>query len=454
MDCGKVMRAALGVILLVISCNAGGKGDGFKAEGFWIKDFYGRVIILRGVQIIKRRPPYLSWHTRDDILRLKSWGFNVVRFGIVWAAIESEPGKYNDEFLEEVRDRIRWIGEAGAWVILDMHQDLFSEKYGGDGAPEWACIDGGVEYEFKEPWFSNYYQEAVKRAFDNFWDDKEGVQTKFMEMWAYVVGRLKNEPNLIGYDLINEPWCGSRCGREFDRKILQPFYERLIRMLKEIDPSRLYFFEPTPLKDMGIRAYFEKMPLDGIVYAPHFYDPKVVAMGVYDGDISRVEGMMEETWEEEVMLMGIPWLVGEYGYMLDFIPENALEYMKDTLDLHDKFMIGSIYWAYDKDEGQGILWVDGTEKEVLNVLSRTYPQYIQGEPQKFKFDISTGEFSLVYKRDPQISMPTEIFVPQRHYPRGFTVSCSGCQFEIKRDKVLIWSKSERVEVKIKRRIDM
>jgi len=30
---------------------------------------------------------------------LKSWGFNLVRLGVMWEAVERTPGKYDEEYL-------------------------------------------------------------------------------------------------------------------------------------------------------------------------------------------------------------------------------------------------------------------------------------------------------------------------------------------------------------------
>ena len=37
-----------------------------------------------------------------DIDDLVKWGFNVVRLGVIWEAVEVEPGVYNNTYLDKI----------------------------------------------------------------------------------------------------------------------------------------------------------------------------------------------------------------------------------------------------------------------------------------------------------------------------------------------------------------
>jgi endoglycosylceramidase len=110
-------------------------------SGMRFIDTEGREILLRGVNIVDKSPQrnYLSWHSEEDFARLRDWGMNVIRLGIIWDGLEPEPGVYNDEYLAEIDKRIEWAAKYGLYVFLDMHQDLYRVLY-SDGAPEWATL--------------------------------------------------------------------------------------------------------------------------------------------------------------------------------------------------------------------------------------------------------------------------------------------------------------------------
>ncbi len=71
----------------------------------FILDKYNRYIIFHGVNIVYKLPPYLpntekfdgqySLTFNEDIKILKKLGFNFVRLGIIWEAVEKKEGEYD-----------------------------------------------------------------------------------------------------------------------------------------------------------------------------------------------------------------------------------------------------------------------------------------------------------------------------------------------------------------------
>ena len=212
------MRISVLALCLVAIARAGDAPQGHvRADGRWLLDASGRVLILHGVNVANasKHPPYLPWQTRKDFEQIARWGFNSVRLLTVWAAIEPRPGQYDDAYIAKLAERVAWCRELGLWVVLDMHQDLYSEQYGADGAPPWACLDDGLRAGPRQrAWFLNYLQPPVLRAFDNFWANKPGpggvgLQDRFAAAWRHLARRFRDEKAVIGYDLLNEPFLGS-----------------------------------------------------------------------------------------------------------------------------------------------------------------------------------------------------------------------------------------------------
>ncbi|MBN2310269.1 MAG: cellulase family glycosylhydrolase [Candidatus Hydrogenedentes bacterium] len=187
-------------------------------DGRRFVDPEGRTLTLHGVNIEdkNRAHNYQSWHGPEDFARMRGWGFNCIRLIIIWDGVEPEPGQFDEAYLAEVDKRVQWAKDNGIYVLLDMHQDLFSAKLGADGAPAWACLDGGKANVKMGTVWSNAYltSEAVHTAFDNFWanapgPDGVGIQDHFAAAWRHVAQRYADEPAVVGYDLFNEPFIGS-----------------------------------------------------------------------------------------------------------------------------------------------------------------------------------------------------------------------------------------------------
>jgi hypothetical protein len=71
---------------------------------------------------------------RVHLARIRSWGFNAIRYIVTWEAIEhTGPGEYDQDYLLHVQSTVRLCAEFGLAVIIDFHQDVWSRFTGGDG---------------------------------------------------------------------------------------------------------------------------------------------------------------------------------------------------------------------------------------------------------------------------------------------------------------------------------
>src|SRR6202008_2283181 len=106
-----------------------------------------------------------------DYQRMRdAWGMNSLRFVMTWAAVEPQPGAYNDAYLDGVVERMRWAHDAGIHVVLDMHQDIYGEGFGFDGAPRWTCDEARyAAFMPVEPWFLNAVDPNVTACVDEFY---------------------------------------------------------------------------------------------------------------------------------------------------------------------------------------------------------------------------------------------------------------------------------------------
>ncbi len=157
---------------------------------------------------------------KEEFKQMSDWGFNVIRLGIIWDGLEPEPGMYNDSMFLCLDERISWAKEYGLYVLLDMHQDLYSVQF-SDGAPEWATITDDQPHYTGAVWSDAYLMSpAVQTAFDNFWNntaasDGVGIQDHYALLWKYIAERYADEATVIGYDIMNEPFIGSEASNFF-----------------------------------------------------------------------------------------------------------------------------------------------------------------------------------------------------------------------------------------------
>jgi endoglycosylceramidase len=416
-------------------------------QGF-ITDEQGRALVLHGTNLSsfsKSDPARLpSWLTRDDALRLsRDWGFNFVRFLILWDALEPQPGQIDGNYLDGVEGYLDWLHEAGVRVVLDMHQDVYSRVFCCDGAPAWAVRDDDLPFVQQPLWFANYFQPAVIRAWDNFWNASgphADLQAHFAAAWAAVAARLGRHPAVLGYDVLNEPFPGTPFDLfnqpggpmpAFERDFYAPFYQRVIAAIRAQDADGWIFFEPSyGIPSAGERSFLP--PLDDprpgaprLAYFPHLYSITLEGGAGYNPGNDKTISKWRRSRLEDLERHGTPMLIGEFG-VTDGVG-NGLVYLQEVLDLADELTSGWSVWDYEPSTG-GYSFIDSQKNEKpakADVLVRVYPQAIAGEPIAYRYYPEARAFGLLFRSRAGVSGPTEISVPKRrHYPEGFEVLCS------------------------------
>ena len=238
-----------------------------STKGPWFTDKDGRVVFLRGVNLggstkIPTQPdgstyrpegffdtrnvsfinrPFPLEQADEHYRRLRSWGFNCLRFLITWEAVEhSGPGMYDEEYLDYLYKVVKKAGEHGFYVFIDPHQDVWSRFSGGDGAPGWTLEKVGLDItKFQETgaalvhqthgdpfprmlWPTNAYKLAAATMFTLFFAGNdfapnskiEGIpaqdflQQHFLGTIKRVAEKLQDLECVIGFDSLNEPQRG------------------------------------------------------------------------------------------------------------------------------------------------------------------------------------------------------------------------------------------------------
>ncbi|MEO8701358.1 MAG: cellulase family glycosylhydrolase [Kofleriaceae bacterium] len=419
----------IGLLLVVVACGDNAAPPAQVHDGF-LHDALGRARIMRGVNLSgsHKYAPYLDDKTPADYTRLRAdWGFNAARFVMTWAAVEPQPGVYDDAYLDRVAERLAWADAAGITVVLDMHQDIYGEGFGFDGAPRWTCDEARyAAFEPKEPWFVNATDPNVVACVDGFYERPE-LRAAFAAAWRHVAERLHDQPAVVGFDVLNEPNWGSYPLFAFERERLGPFYAEVVPPVREVAPHWVAFLEPSASRNGGISTTLEVAAFADVMYAPHSYDTMAESGGGFDPARRQliVDNVADLAREANLLEAGL-W-IGEYGGVAT--NPGIVEYMTAQYDAAGAVAASTMYWAYDKGDGYSLLDADGNEKPVLlGALVRPYPERVAGTPIAYGFD--AGVFTVTYTPDRGITAPTLIAVPARVYPSGFTVDCGDCTYEI------------------------
>jgi endoglycosylceramidase len=425
--------------------------------GRFVTDAQGRVVILHGYNMVYKRPPYAPDATGfgdDDAAFLAAEGYNTVRVGVIYKAVEPSPGVYDDAYLARIASTVDTLGRHGIVSMLDFHQDLYNEAFQGEGWPDWAVQDDGLPHEPKSGFPNNYLvMPALQRAFDHFWNNDPGpggvgLQDRYAAAWRHVAQRFGSNRSLLGYELMNEPWPGSAwqpCANPatgcpaFD-STLTAFANRSTAAIRQVDRRTLVFYEPAVLFNFGAPTSTGPLGDPRGAFAFHDYCLSPGPSG-HDSSCDTFDDTVFANAASHATRTGEPNLLTEFGATDDAILLGKM------VARADRNMVGWQEWHYCGCSDPTTSGPGDTQAIVLDpsrpptgsnvksaklaILSRPYPQAVAGTPESFGFDPDAHRFDLRYRTTRAgggalaSGALTEIALPARQYPRGYDVAVEG-----------------------------
>lgn len=249
-----------------------------------------------------------NYITQDDIKYLKRIGCNHIRLPFHYKMFTDEEymGTRNAGF--KYFDRvIEWCRKENLYVLLDMH-----------------CAPGGqtgdnIDDSYGYPWL--FFSKSS--------------QDRMSEVWVTIAKKYKNDPIIIGYDVVNEP-----IAHYFVKEIpdynsrLFKLYQRMVKDIRSVDKEHTIFLNGSVWAgDFGV---FESILDDNIVYEFH----------KYWFDVKQEEVQKYVDFRDK---HNVPIYIGETG-------ENTDEWVKDFRVLLDKNNINWCFWPYKKmDNTKGVM---------------------------------------------------------------------------------------------------
>lgn len=229
----------------------------------------------------------------------------------------------------------------------------------------------------------HYLDPGVISAFDNFWGttgDHDDLRAHYVSAWKAVAKRFANEPAVIAYDLMNEPYGGSLQGPAFEAGPLTALYQRTTKAIRSVDDSTWLCLEPQAMgvnwgTPSGLRRVDD--PRHGashIAYCPHLYPLPLDLGGGFTGTTRTLVRDSMKTWLGNTLrtakrLGDAPVVLGEFG--LDTTLPGALDYVRGVLTMADAHGFSVAYWSRDPGSW-GPYDADGNPRNLVPVLERAF----------------------------------------------------------------------------------
>lgn len=447
------LRALLLAILVATVCGAAAAQASAAPKlplghaGRWITDADGRVVVMHGANLVYKLAPFYPAagpFGPSDAAYLRSLGFTAVRVGVLWEALEPQPGVYDDAYLNHIAGTVNLLRRYGIVSILDFHQDQYNEQFQGEGFPAWSVQDDGLPNP-PIPFPAGYETNpAVQRAFENFWADKPGpggvgLQERYAAAWSHVAKRFRGNTAVLGYELMNEPFPGSdysTCaspGCPASDAELTALERKVDRAIRSVDGRTLVFYEPYVTFNFAFPTGVGALNDRRAVFAWHDYCL-----------VTSPNGCSSNQTTMKLAAARVA-KTGEGTFLTEYGATSSAPSLDLMVSLADKYMVPWTYWSYctcsdptgSSDEGMVLdpskpKTATNLRTSIVDAIVEPYPQVIAGTPVSWRFDRAARKFTFHYRttrasgRGPFApGAVTEIAVPALVYAHRYAVHATG-----------------------------
>ena len=348
-----------------------------------IRDGSERQVLLRGVNDtsltdqyqVNPSLPTVTPLEESDYEEMQSLGFNVIRLGINWSALEPERGEISEEYIQRIADVVHNAADHGMYVVLDMHSGGWGKyvatppdekcpkglrpSHGWMGAPKWATFIGVKTTCHDDK--TNKRTPAARQAWTKFWQNysppswgkkARGIQDHLVTVWATLAREFAGERAVAGYDLLNEPDPGY-VGHGLQRFYRSRFDRHAIRAIRRSERKahgfhHLVLFEANlTWSQHGLASHSPKPGFShdrNLVYAPHLYGRDVHSTA------RPLKGVKRDLHRQAKRITALarqyhtPWWIGEWSFSQ--FDQDSFKKMIVHSKIQDSMALGSAWWQW------------------------------------------------------------------------------------------------------------
>ena len=229
---------------------------------------------------------------REDIDLIASLGFNTVRVPLHYALFEGSADAEGWALLDQL---ITWCEAAGLYVVLDLHA--------APGGQTGINHDDGTGLPLL------FYVS--------------GFQNRTVAVWRAIAERYRDEPTVLGYDLLNEPIAPYHDVAYLNPR-LEPLYRRLVSEIRAVDPNHVIILAGAQWSsNFGV---FGTPFDDNLAYTYHVFWA------------APIRATLRQFLNFHY-LHGVPIWLGESGEADD-------DWIEAFRKLHERYGIGWCFWTY------------------------------------------------------------------------------------------------------------
>ena len=295
-------------------------------------------------------PPY----TQQDFNRLAAMGANYVNISHPGLFTEKPPYLLDEDIQTNLDNLLQMIEQADMFAVISFRT--------GPGRSEFTFFWGE-----DGDWFdAGYYNDQV-------WVEQE-AQDAWVEMWRYTAARYRNNPVVVGYDLMVEPnsnevWLDLWDQNEFYQNYGGTLYDwnqlfpRITQAIRTVDQATPILVGGMGYSAMDWLPYIQPSGDLRTVYTVHQYAPYVYTHqepplnktypGYFDANWDGVPDQVNQAWltnlystiDDFKAAYQVPVAINEFGLMR--WEPGAAEFMNDQMNLMEQRGMNYAIWLWE-----------------------------------------------------------------------------------------------------------
>jgi hypothetical protein len=311
-------------------------------------------------------PPFVQ----EDLDRLAAMGANYVNISGPGLFTEKPPYVLDEAVQAHLDNLLNMIARADLFAVITART--------GPGRSD----------------FTFYWDESADWGDASLLNDdvwlKQDAQDAWVEMWRYTAQHYRDNPVVVGYDLMCEPngpgrlleiWNGedfypAYAGTLYDWNQLYP---RIVQAIREVDPDTPILISAMGWGSVRWLPFLEPVDDPRTVYMVHQYEPQTEythqeppAPNTYPGEIDLdwdgAPDVFDRAWLDGYLSIiddfkaryGAPVAVNEYG-VERWVP-SAADFTRDSMDLFEQRGMNHALWAFNP------AWPPFAENDSFNFL--------------------------------------------------------------------------------------
>lgn len=293
-----------------------------------------------------------NYITKDDIDFIAKSGANTVRLPFHYKLFTDEDYMgltSNQDGFARIDSVVSWCRDNDLYLILDMHD--------APGGQTGDNIDDSYGY----PWLM----------------ESEKSQQQFADIWQKIAEYYKNEPTILGYELINEP-VATYFGEQQDslNSKLIDVYKKGVEAVRKVDPNHIIL--------IGAPQWNSNFtPLEGVDFGPQV----MYTCHRYGGPATTEAIRSFIDFRDK---SNLPMYMGEIGHNTDEWQADFVQVMKDN-------NIGYTFWPYKKRDNSCMMGITMPEEweEIIKFAEgphHTFAEIRDAKPDRAKAQVALDKF--------------------------------------------------------------